>query len=1629
MLRSGLFNIASLRRALVLGVLMVATSIAWADHYSGASITYNCVGPNQYQVSLDLYLDCSGAGITPQSLYFNNDCGVSFTLNNVPMVLNEEVSQLCPSQLANSTCNGGTEPGIWHYQFQTTLVLSPCNDWTISWNICCRNTTNNVQLTPGMYVEATLNNLGGICDDSPQFGQQSIPYTCVNEPVSYNPLVTDPDGNALLFSLISARFASPLPTPVLYTGGYSGAAPIPGIAFNTNTGQMDFTPTLIGNYVVVVQVTSYNSLGQPIGTVMLDFLFVVTDCANPPADNLGPTSINNGIITGINSIEVCHGVPFCVDLTFTDIDPAAVITLGGQVSAQLPGSSLVFSGSNPAVATICWTPNIALSPISILLNVSDNACPIVNLSTYALTITVVNPPPVPPNPGTPAVVPSCVGATNINLFNQLGGTPDPGGSWTGPNGAAHSSTFNPATDLFGVYTYTVGTGCLHASATVTVTQSIAPNAGTSALLNTCGNSAATNMFALLGGSAQAGGSWSGPSPVVGNLYNPATMAPGAYVYTVLGSAPCPNATATITVTESVAPNAGTNGTLTLCSTSAATSLIAQLGGGPAAGGTWTGPSPVGGLGNYNPATMNPGVYTYTITGVAPCVNATATVTVTENTAVNAGANGALSVCSNGAAVSMIASLAGAQAGGTWSGPSPVVGGNYDPPTMAPGVYTYTLLGVAPCPNDNATLTVTENAAPNAGTNGTLTICSNGVATSLIAQLGGGPAAGGTWSGPSPVGGAGNYNPATMNPGVYTYTVNGVAPCANATATVTVTENAAPIAGTNGNLAVCANGAAVALISGLGGTPAVGGTWSGPSPVVGGNYDPVTMNAGVYTYTVTGVAPCANATATVTVVENAPPNAGTNGTLTICSNGVATSLIAQLGGGPAAGGTWSGPSPVGGAGNYNPATMNPGVYTYTVNGVAPCTNSTATVTVTENTAPTANSGTNGALTICSNGVATSLIAQLGGGPAAGGTWSGPSPVGGAGNYNPATMNPGVYTYTVNGVAPCTNSTATVTVTENTAPTAGSNGNLAVCANGAAVALGASLGGSPDPGGAWSGPSPVVGGNYDPVTMNAGVYTYTVTGVAPCANANATVTVVENAPPNAGTNGALTICSNGVATSLIAQLGGGPAAGGTWSGPSPVGGAGNYNPATMNPGVYTYTVNGVAPCTNSTATVTVTENAAPVAGANGNLTVCANGAAVALGASLGGAPDPGGAWSGPSPVVGGNYDPVTMNAGVYTYTVAGIAPCVNATATVTVVENAATDAGSNGTLTVCSNSGVASLLAQLGGVPQAGGAWSGPSPVVGGNYNPVTMAPGVYTYTVAGIAPCVNSTATVTVTENPVADAGTNGTLTVCSSSAPLALIAQLGGTPQAGGAWSGPSPVIGGIYDPATMNSGVYTYTVAGIAPCVNASATVTVTENSAVSAGVNGSLTLCSNGAAVALLAGLGGTPDAGGAWSGPSAVAAGNYDPATMTPGVYTYTVNGVAPCANASAAVTVTENAATDAGTNGSVTLCSGDAAASLFAQLGGVPQAGGVWSGPSPVVGGNYDPATMNPGVYTYGRRCRSLREHQRDSGGGGESRAERWNKWRVDDMLQWRRSSIGSKPWWFTGPGWRVERTFSGSRREL
>ncbi|MCB0759684.1 MAG: hypothetical protein KDC01_14575, partial [Flavobacteriales bacterium] len=423
---------------------------------------------------------------------------------------------------------------------------------------------------------------------------------------------------------------------------------------------------------------------------------------------------------------------------------------------------------------------------------------------------------------------------------------------------------------------------------------VALGAGNDSTASLCSSGNPVQLIDYLGGSPDPGGTWSGPAAHPGT-FDPATDAPGVFTYTVAGP---PVSSATVTVTVVAASNAGSNNSYTACSSDASFSMRSKLGGTPQPGGTW---SP-GGSDTFTPGTSLPGIYTYTVPGTAPCPNATATLTVSVNPAVSAGGNGTFNTCSNGPAVDLFTRLTGSpNTGGAWTLGGVAVSNMFTPGTSLPGTYVYTVNGTPPCANATANVVVTVETAPEAGNSASITVCSNDASFSLRSKLGGSPDVGGTWT----PGGSDTFVPGTSPPGIYTYVVAGTAPCANDTAKVTIVVRDAPDAGTNRSVSVCSDGATFNLRDSLGGTPDVGGTWTGPGGPHSGQFQPNMDPSGEYTYTVAGQAPCSPATAKVTVAVKAAPNAGTNANVLKCSNDPSFTLISQLGGTPASGGTWRG----------------------------------------------------------------------------------------------------------------------------------------------------------------------------------------------------------------------------------------------------------------------------------------------------------------------------------------------------------------------------------------------------------------------------------------------------------------------------------------------------------------------------------------------------------------------------------------------------------------------------------------------------------------------------------------------------------------------------------------------------
>ncbi|MBX2974173.1 MAG: gliding motility-associated C-terminal domain-containing protein, partial [Flavobacteriales bacterium] len=545
--------------------------------------------------------------------------------------------------------------------------------------------------------------------------------------------------------------------------------------------------------------------------------------------------------------------------------------------------------------------------------------------------------------------------------------------------------------------------------------------GTNGTLTVCETGGAVALFASLGGTPQVGGTWNPAAP--GGMYDPATMAPGVYTYTVLGTSPCANATATVTVTETGSPNAGTDGTITVCENGAAIDLFAQLGGSPDAGGTWS-PAAPGGM--YDPTTMAPGAYVYTLNALAPCADASSTVMVAEAQQLDAGEDASLQLCSGAATQDLFALLGpDADADGVWTGPAGPFGGMFDPGSDASGTYTYAFPAGA-CPAASASVVVAVEEGPDAGGDGAITLCSTNASISLFSLLTGTPDATGSWTNAAGVPVPVMFDPLTASGGVFTYSVAASGNCPADRASVTVSVNVAPVAGTSGSLALCGAGSPVSLFDGLGGTLDAGGTWTAPDNSTHATVvDPAVDASGVYTYTVVGTAPCVDAVSTVAVFIAPVPDAGGDASTVQCSSGATFVMTGMLAGTPQADGIWRGPGGDVVSAAFSPATGQAGVYTYTVQAMAPCTDDVARLTIA--ISPASDAGLDASVSICENSDdAIGLFTLLGGTPDPDGAWYMADGTPFDGTFIPGTTPAGAYTYAVHAPAPCAAATATVVV---------------------------------------------------------------------------------------------------------------------------------------------------------------------------------------------------------------------------------------------------------------------------------------------------------------------------------------------------------------------------------------------------------------------------------------------------------------------------------------------------------------------------------------------------------------------------------------------------------------------------
>ena len=1443
---------------------------------------------------------------------------VTVTVNPAPVMTSTATATICSGNAINISLTSNVASSYsWIATDNTNTTGESTTTQTTS---TINNTlTNSSSTTQTVVYTVTPTSTTGSCPGTPQTVTVTVNPTPVMTSTTSASICS---GNAVNISLTSnvGSTYSWIAASNANVGGESTTAQSTGTINNT------LTNTTATSQTVVYTVTPTSSVGNCPGTPQTVTVTVnnlpnanagsnqTLTCASPTVTLSGsststPVSYSwtgPGVTSGANSQTATANASGTYTLTVTNTLTGCSNTSTVSVSASA-GVPTITMASSPTIT--CTNTLVTISGSSTTGGVTYQWSSGVTTPTTATTtvtapgsytLTVTDPGNGCTNSGV-VVVGSSTGLPTVNAgSNQtitctspsvtLSGSSTTGGAtyqWS-PGGTTPTSS-STSVSASGVYTLTVTNpfnGCTNTATVSVTTNTTAPNISTSPSQTlTCSVSNVT----LSGSSTTSGVSyqWS-PGGTTPTSTTTNVSSSGTYTLTVTDPVNGCSAQSSISVsTNTATPNvsAGSNQTITCITTTVTLSGSSTTSG---VSYQWSpgGTTPTSASTNVT----STGTYTLTVTDPANgCIN-TSTVSV--------GVNNTLPDLSmgSGQTITCTSTVVTVSGSSTTSGVTYQWSSGVTTPTSATttvnaaGTYTLTVTNpVNGCSTQGSVLVSSNSTLPNVsvGANQTLTC------VTTTASINGSSTTGGATYQWSPGGTTPNASSTVVNAaGVYTLTVSDpLTGCTN-TATVSVSSNTSlpNVSITNTPTVSCAT--PTVTLTGSSTTSGVNYQWSpgGTTPTSGSTN---VSSGGSYTLTVTNPVNGCSAQATVIVVTNtATPNVSagsdqlltcsqTSATLTGSSTTTGASFSWE---GPNAG-TPAGTTPAGASTSVN----STGTYTLTVtdpsNG---CTASDIVIVNPDANLPSVSSGNNQIIS-CTNTTAT--ISGSSTTPGVTYQWSGTSGAGTTPTSFTTTVNyAGTFTLTVtNPVNGCSaNTTVNVTLDTVSPSITIAPASVINCSN-TQIILTSSTNASPAIL-SWTGPSIVSGANSTtPVVSAAGTYTLSVTNNVNGCSSSATVLVSSDftAPDaNAGVDQNLTC---GVSSLNLIGSSTTPGALFNWTGPGVVSGATNDTVVVDVVGAYVLTTTDPNNGCSSTDTVNVVPdvNLPDVnAGSNQFLSCLANSVTLS-----GSSTNPNAVydWSGPGGFSATGQNVTVSSPGTYTLTVTdGLNNCSNADA-VQVNDSTQAPGANAGNDVTLSCSVTTATLSVSSGITNAVYTWSGPSGFSSSTQSVTTTAAGVYTVTVTNPNTGCTSTDSVSVfTGSGLPNVSATATQTITCSN-PSVVITASSTTSGVNFSWTGPGGFSSTGANASVINAGTYTVSVTDPLTGCTATASVTVSANTALpdvySAAVTTTVTCL---VPVVNLSGGSTTPGATLSWSGPTGPLSGN--PASVSAGG-TYTVTATNP------------------------------------------------------------------------------------------------------------------------------------------
>lgn len=309
-----------MRKWLYILAFMLLPGFGHATHIVGGEMYYNQLSRDSFEIVLLYYVDCENG--SPVAI--SQDAFASFTVfADSQAIAQHFVRRNQPIRLnaVNYTCiipNGNV--CVHMYRYDTVLYLPPRpGGYTVAYQRCCRNHSILNLVDPGATGSTYSCHISGdstFTNHSPRFNNLPPNYLCNNEPFRFDHSATDPDGDSLYYRLRTpysgATSIQPRPDtaskppwmPVRWANPYHDRSPLPtdSIWLDSLTGDFEFTPNRLGQYVFGVVVEEYRDRKR-IGQNLRDYQFNIMPCRmGIDADFAMPSTIcdTSSIITAEN---------------------------------------------------------------------------------------------------------------------------------------------------------------------------------------------------------------------------------------------------------------------------------------------------------------------------------------------------------------------------------------------------------------------------------------------------------------------------------------------------------------------------------------------------------------------------------------------------------------------------------------------------------------------------------------------------------------------------------------------------------------------------------------------------------------------------------------------------------------------------------------------------------------------------------------------------------------------------------------------------------------------------------------------------------------------------------------------------------------------------------------------------------------------------------------------------------------------------------------------------------------------------------------------------------------------------------------------------------------------------------